>query len=107
MSFEVFLATKAVRTLNREAGLDAFVLLVGTGLQHLAMNMEAITRQTRHAQLVTLNRYRVDTSSDNTIVDKCCPSPMCGLQGGRRPGRDGKAEGDKFILHCRLLLSRV
>ena len=76
MFAQVFLATKAVRTLNREAGLNAFVLLVGTGLQHLAMNMEAITRQTRHTQLVTLNRYIVDTSCDK-ITGDC--SPLVGL----------------------------
>ena len=53
---EVWGVTKAIKMMNREAGLASFVVLVGTGLANVHMNMEALCRHTKHVQFVTFHR---------------------------------------------------
>lgn len=53
---ELFLIGKMIKTLNMEAGLASFVLLVGTGLINVHLNMEALKRHTQHVQFLTFHR---------------------------------------------------
>ena len=53
---EIWQVTKHIKLLNREAGLDSFVVLVGTGLSNVHMNLEALARHTKHTQFVTFHR---------------------------------------------------
>ena len=53
---EVFLLGRQIKTLNKEAGLENFVILVGTGLYNAHMNMEALERHTKHVQFVTFHK---------------------------------------------------
>ena len=53
---EIWQVTKEIKLLNREAGLDSFVVLVGTGLLNVHMNLEALARHTKHTQFVTFHR---------------------------------------------------
>jgi len=53
---EIFLVTKHIKMMNKEAGLDSFVVLVGTGLTNVHMNIEALSRHTKHVQFVTFHR---------------------------------------------------
>jgi len=53
---EVFQVSKQIKQLNKDAGLDSFVILVGTGLHNVHMNMEALTRHTQHVQFITFHR---------------------------------------------------
>ena len=53
---DVFSLARQVKTLNKEAGLNNFVLIVGTGLSNANMNMEALERHTKHVQFVTFHR---------------------------------------------------
>ena len=48
--------TKHIKMINKEAGLDSFVVLVGTGLTNVHMNIEALSRHTKHVQFVTFHR---------------------------------------------------
>jgi hypothetical protein len=57
---EVFSAVKSVRALNREAGLDSFLVLVGCGISNVHMYREALSRQTKHVQLVVFEREDQD-----------------------------------------------
>jgi len=53
---EIFLLGRQIKSLNREAGLENFVIIVGTGLSNAHMNMEALERHTKHVQFVTFHR---------------------------------------------------
>jgi len=53
---ELFDMTKKIKILNRSAGLDSFVVLLGTGLTNVHMNMEAIMKHTQHVQFVVFHR---------------------------------------------------
>jgi len=53
---EVFQVSKQIKQLNREAGLANFVVLFGTGLDNVHMNMEALLKHTKHVQFVTFHR---------------------------------------------------
>lgn len=53
---EIFLVTKHIKMMNKEAGLESFVVLVGTGLSNVHMNIEALSRHTKHVQFVTFHR---------------------------------------------------
>ena len=53
---EVFSMVQSVRTLNRQAGLDQFLVLVGCGLSNVHMFREALYRQTKHVQFVVFER---------------------------------------------------
>ena len=47
---------RCIKLLNKEAGLDSFVILVGTGLSNVHMNLEALARHTKHTQFITFHR---------------------------------------------------
>jgi len=53
---ELFLVTKHIKIMNKEAGLESFVVLAGTGLSNVHMNIEALSRHTKHVQFVTFHR---------------------------------------------------
>ena len=53
---EIFTLSRTIKTLNKEAGLETFVILVGTGLKDAPMNMEALERHSKHVQFVTFHR---------------------------------------------------
>ena len=53
---EIWQVTKHIKLLNNEAGLDTFVVLIGTGLTNVHMNLEALARYTKHTQFVTFHR---------------------------------------------------
>ena len=53
---EIYSITAQLKKLNKEAGLASFVLLVGTGLNNVHMNIEALGRHTAHTQFVTFHR---------------------------------------------------
>jgi len=53
---EMFQIAQVVKKINREAGLDTFVFLAGTGINNVHLNMEALLRHTQHVQLVTFHR---------------------------------------------------
>ena len=53
---EVFAAVMSVRGLNRGAGLDSYLVLVGCGISNVHMYREALLRQTRHFQFVVFER---------------------------------------------------
>jgi len=53
---EIYRMTKTVRSVNKSAGLQSFVLLVGTGITNVHMNTEAMLRATSHVQLVVFHR---------------------------------------------------
>ena len=53
---DIFTLSRTIKTLNKEAGLETFVILVGTGLKDAPMNMEALERHTKHVQFVTFHR---------------------------------------------------
>ena len=53
---EVFAAVMSVRGLNRGAGLDSYLVLVGCGIPNVHMYREALLRQTRHVQFVVFER---------------------------------------------------
>jgi len=53
---EIWQVTKHIKLLNKEAGLDSFVILVGTGLSNVHMNLEALARHTKHTQFITFHR---------------------------------------------------
>jgi len=61
---EIFQVSKQIKQLNKEAGLPSFVVLVGTGLHNVHMNMEAIMRHTQHVQFVTFHREDANTTVD-------------------------------------------
>ena len=53
---EIYRMTKNVKHLNKSAGLQSFVVLIGTGLTNVHMNIEAMLRATQHVQLVVFDR---------------------------------------------------
>ena len=53
---QVFLLGRQLKTFNKEAGLDNFVVIVGTGIRNANLNMEALERHTKHVQFVTFHR---------------------------------------------------
>ena len=53
---DIFTLSRTVKTINKEAGLETFIILVGTGLKDAPMNMEALERHTKHVQFVTFHR---------------------------------------------------
>eukprot|EP00088_Acartia_fossae_P049976 TRINITY_DN5552_c0_g1_i3.p1 TRINITY_DN5552_c0_g1~~TRINITY_DN5552_c0_g1_i3.p1 ORF type:complete len:212 (-),score=20.70 TRINITY_DN5552_c0_g1_i3:379-921(-) len=57
-----------VKTLNLSAGLDKFVLLVGTGFRNLKMNAEGLEKLTKHVQYVTF--HREDANKDEPPTGK-------------------------------------
>jgi len=59
---EVFQVSKQIKQLNKEIGLSSFVILVGTGLHNVHMNMEALYKHTKHVQFVTFHREDANTS---------------------------------------------
>ncbi|XP_023345148.1 uncharacterized protein LOC111714302 isoform X3 [Eurytemora carolleeae] len=52
----IFKMTKQIKILNKSAGLDTFVVLMGTGLTNVHMNIDAMLSQTKHVQFVTFHR---------------------------------------------------
>lgn len=69
---EIFSITTSVKKLNKEAGLDSFVLLVGTGLNNLHMNMEALGRHTKHTQFVTFHRTDANLGKETGKLRETC-----------------------------------
>jgi hypothetical protein len=53
---QVFNVVRVVREVNRSAGLDSFLVLVGCGLTNVHMFREALCRQTAHVQFVVFER---------------------------------------------------
>jgi len=53
---ELFSMTKQIKYLNKAAGLSNFVVLIGTGLTNVHMNIEAMMRHTKHVQFITFHR---------------------------------------------------
>jgi len=53
---DVFRMAQTIRTLNLSAGLDNFVILIGTGFRNLKMNTEALETITKHVQFITFHR---------------------------------------------------
>jgi len=62
---EIFQVSKQIKQLNKEAGLASFVVLVGTGLHNVHMNMEALMRHTQHVQFVTFHREDANTTVES------------------------------------------
>ena len=61
---QVFLLGRQLKTFNKEAGLDNFVVIVGTGIRNANLNMEALERHTKHAQIVTFHREDAGTGEE-------------------------------------------
>lgn len=53
---QMFQISQIVKKMNREAGLQSFVFMAGTGLSNVHLNQEALLRQTQHVQFVTFHR---------------------------------------------------
>ena len=68
---EVFAAVMSVRGLNRDAGLNSFLVLVGCGISNVHMYREALLRQTRHVQFVVFEREDADTDASWRLRDTC------------------------------------
>ena len=109
-----------MKKLNKEAGLNSFVLLVGTGLQNVHMSIEALQRyqkkstlsqpkvkcetpirHTKHTQFLTFHR------SDANLGEKILPylsvlHPYCRSRRG-----DWQVEGDLQLLPGGVLLPRL
>lgn len=69
---EIFSITTQVKKLNKEAGLNSFVLLVGTGLGNLHMNMEALGRHTKHTQFITFHRADANLGKETGKLRETC-----------------------------------
>ncbi len=63
---DIFNAVRAVRTLNKAAGLESFLVLVGCGLSNVHMFREALQRQTNFVQFVVLDRK--DQGDEDTFM---------------------------------------
>jgi len=68
---EVFAAVMSVRGLNRGAGLNSFLVLVGCGISNVHMYREALLRQTRHVQFVVFEREDADPDAEWRLRDTC------------------------------------
>ena len=53
---DVFATTMNIKFVNRKAGLDSYLVMVGCGIQNLHMIMEALKRHTKHVQMVVFER---------------------------------------------------
>jgi len=95
---DVYDVTTQVKKLNKEAGLGSFVLLVGTGLTNVHMNIEALDRHTKHTQFVTFHRTDAGDGETGKLKETCSYFivayffPGCDQQGSSLPSkmvRDG------------------
>jgi hypothetical protein len=96
---ELFTITGHVKRMNKEAGLASFVLLVGTGLQNVHMNLEALGRHSRHTQFVTFHRADAGKGDEAGKLRETCSYfivayffPGCDIEGSVLPSkmvRDG------------------
>ena len=68
---EVFSAVMSIRSMNRGAGLNSFLVLVGCGISNVHMYREALLRQTRHVQFVVFEREDADPGADWRLRDTC------------------------------------
>lgn len=53
---QMFQIAQIVKKMNREAGLQSFVFMAGTGLSNVHLNQEALLRHTKHVQFVSFHR---------------------------------------------------
>lgn len=61
----VFNLTKLVKTLNKSAKLDTFLMLVGCGLDNVHMYKEALRRHTGHVQFVVFERQDMNVKTNH------------------------------------------
>jgi len=92
---DVFRMAQTIRTLNLSAGLDNFVILIGTGFRNLKMNTEALETITKHVQFITF--HREDAHKDELPTGKLRETtslflvayifPGCDKEGSPLPSR--------------------
>jgi len=116
---EIFQVGKQVKQLNKEAGLPSFVLLVGTGLHNVHMNMEALMRHTQHVQFLTFHREDANTTVETGKLRETTSFflaayffPGCEKAGSKLPAKmvrdgyttcfrtDGTAHLERSIINC-------
>jgi len=69
---DIFSIADKVKKLNKEAGLNSFVLLVGTGLQNVHMSIEALQRHTKHTQFLTFHRSDANLGEETGKLRETC-----------------------------------
>eukprot|EP00090_Calanus_glacialis_P037589 TRINITY_DN6488_c0_g1_i1.p1 TRINITY_DN6488_c0_g1~~TRINITY_DN6488_c0_g1_i1.p1 ORF type:complete len:549 (-),score=217.74 TRINITY_DN6488_c0_g1_i1:113-1759(-) len=116
---EIFQVSKQIKLLNKEAGLPSFVVLVGTGLHNVHMNMEAIMRHTQHVQFVTFHREDANTTVESGKLRETTSFflvayffPGCEKEGSKLPTKmvrdgystcfrtEGTAHLERSIIDC-------
>jgi len=116
---EIFQVSKHIKQLNKEAGLPSYVVLIGTGLHNVHMNMEALMRHTQHVQFVTFHREDANTSVETGKLRETTSFflaayffPGCEKNGSKLPAKmvrdgyttcfrtDGTAHLERSIIDC-------
>jgi len=116
---EIFQVSKHIKQLNKEAGLPSYVVLIGTGLHNVHMNMEALMRHTQHVQFVTFHREDANTSVETGKLRETTSFfiaayffPGCEKSGSKLPAKmvrdgyttcfrtDGTAHLERSIIDC-------
>jgi len=116
---EIFQVSKQIKLLNKEAGLPSYVVLIGTGLHNVHMNMEALMRHTQHVQFVTFHREDANTSVETGKLRETTSFflvayffPGCEKSGSKLPAKmvrdgyttcfrtDGTAHLERSIIDC-------
>jgi len=116
---EIFQVSKQIKQLNKEAGLPSYVVLIGTGLHNVHMNMEALMRHTQHVQFVTFHREDANTSVETGKLRETTSFflaayffPGCEKSGSKLPAKmvrdgyttcfrtDGTAHLERSIIDC-------
>jgi len=116
---EIFQVSKHIKQLNKEAGLPSYVVLIGTGLHNVHMNMEALMRHTQHVQFVTFHREDANISVETGKLRETTSFflaayffPGCEKSGSKLPAKmvrdgystcfrtDGTAHLERSIIDC-------